>query len=228
MQGRPDRDRDKEALDRAISEHLAAVNGARKQRGIPKRPPNMARVQQPPPSRRVARPRRETPPPASWRKRFLFWGIIFVGCSLLACGIGYAAVNFYAATNSTAGAATTATNFLSSLSTQNYEQAYNDLDATITVETTQNEFTQQAQADDQCYGPVTDYSEVANSALVQATTQSYSYTITRSKLTKSYTLRLTLQQDKYGSWKVISYTNNSDNATTNTNDLGPGQPPCHL
>ena len=109
---------------------------------------------------------------------------------------------------------------------KSYEQAYNDLDATITVETTQNDFTQQARAYDNCYGTVTNYSEVANSATVQGTTQSYSYTITRSKLTTPYTLRLTLQQDKYGSWKVISYTNNK--ATLNTNDLGPGQPPCNV
>ncbi len=225
MQGRPEWDRNREALDRAISDHLAAVNGTGKQRGIPKRPPNMTRVEQPPPTPRVARPRRETRPPANWRKRLLFWSIILVGCSILACGIGFVAVNFYVATNATAGAATTATDFLSSLSTQNYEQAYNDLDATITVETTQIDFTQQAQAYDKCYGTVTNYSEIANSATVQGTTQSYSYTITRSKLTTSYTLRLTLQQDKYGSWKVISYTNNNK-ATLNTNDLGPGQPPC--
>src|SRR5205823_941650 len=140
---------------------------------------------------------------------------------ILACGIGYAAVNFYAATNATAGPAMTATDFLSSLSTQNYEQAYNDLDATITVETTQNDFMQQAQADDKCYGPVTDYSEVENSATIQGTTQSYSYTITRSKLTRPYTLRLTLQQDKYGTWKISSYTSNHNN------DLGPGKPPCN-
>jgi len=227
MQGRPEWDRNREALDRAISDHLAAVNGTGKQRGIPKRPSNMARVEQPPPTPRIARPRRETPPPTNWRKRLFFWGILFVGCSILACVIGYAAVSFYEATNATAGSAATVTDFLSSLSTQNYEQAYNDLDATITVETTQNDFTQQAQAYDKCYGAVTNYSEVANSATVQGTTQSYSYIITRSKLTTPYTLRLTLQQDKYGSWKVISYTNNNK-ATLNTNDLGPGQPPCNL
>lgn len=218
MQGRQDRDRNREALDRAISEHLAAVNGTGRQRSVPKRPPNMARVEQPPVTPRVPRPQRQAPRSANWRKRILIWSIIFVACSILACGIGYAAVNFYAATNATAGAATTATDFLSSLSTQNYGQAYNDLDATITVQTTQDDFTQQAQVAERCYGTVTNYSEVQDSATVQGTTQSYSYTITRSKLPKPYTLRLTLQQDKYGSWKISSYGNN--------NDLGPGQPPC--
>ena len=78
---------------------------------------------------------------------------------------------------------------------------------------------QQALATDSCYGKVTNYSEVQDSA-VQNNPQSYSYsyTITRSKLAKPYTLRMTVQQDTYGDWKISSYGNN--------NDLGPGQPPC--
>src|SRR5947209_15772516 len=216
-------DPDNERLRRSFKEYPAGVNGngTGKKRGIPQRPPNMARIGQPPTTQRVGRPQREASRPGNWRRRLVIWGVIFVVCSLLACGIGYAAVNFFAATNANAGAATTTTNFLAALSNQNYNQAYNDLDATITVQTSQEDFRQEAQNDDRCYGPVTNYSEVANSA-VQNSPQSYTYSfnITRSKLPHPYALSMTLQQDSTtGHWQISSYGNN--------NDLGPGQPPCN-
>src|SRR6184192_2875845 len=197
--------------DRPFNQYPADFNGTGKQRAIPRRPPNMARIDHPPVTQRIARPQREAPRKKSLRRRILFWGIVFLVAGALACGIGYAAVNFFAATNATAGAAVTATDFLSALSNQNYDQAYNDLDATITVQTSPEDFKQEAQNDDHCYGPVTNYSEVPDSA-VQNNAQSYSYsfTITRSKLTHPYTLRLTLQQDTYGNWKISSFGNNND------------------
>jgi hypothetical protein len=123
MQGR------QEPRDRPFNQYPADFNGTGKQRAIPRRPPNMARIDHPPETPRVARPQREVPRQKSWRRRILFWGIVFVVAGALACGIGYAAVNFFAATNATAGGAVTATDFLSALSNQNYDQAYNDLDA---------------------------------------------------------------------------------------------------
>lgn len=220
MWGRQDQDRERRG--RSFGGYAAGVNGngTGKKRVVPQRPPNMARIEQPPKTPRVARPQREAARPRNWRRRLVIWGVIFVVCSLLACGIGYAAVNFFAATNANSGAATTATDFLAALSNQNYNQAYNDLDATITVQTSPEDFKQEAQSDDRCYGPVTNYSEVPDSA-VQNNAQSYSYsfTISRSKLPHAYTLRLTLQQDTYGNWKISSFGNNND-------DLGPGQPTC--
>ena len=220
MWGRQDQDRERRG--RSFGGYAAGVNGngTGKKRVVPQRPPNMARIEQPPKTPRVARPQREASRPRNWRRRLVIWGVIFVVCSLLACGIGYAAVNFFAATNANAGAATTATDFLAALSNQNYNQAYNDLDATITVQTSLEDFQQQAQSDDRCYGPVTNYSEVPDSA-VQNNAQSYSYsfTITRGKLPHAYTLRLTLQQDTYGNWKISSFGNSN-------NDLGPEQPTC--
>ena len=205
--------------DRPFNQYPADFNGTGKQRAIPRRPPNMARIDHPPLTQRVARPQREAPRKKSLRRRILFWGIVFVVAGALACGIGFTAVNFFAAINAPAGAAVTATDFLSALSNQNYDQAYNDLDATITVQLAPDDFKQQAQASDRCYGKVTDYSEVQNSA-VQNNPKSYSYnfTITRSKLTKPYTLHLTVQQNSNEDWRISSYGNN--------NDLGPGQPPC--
>lgn len=204
--------------DRPSAPRLAPTNGTGKHRPLPQRPPRMARVdfEHPPATPRVARPRRQEPKPVNWRRRLLLLAAIFVFCVLLACGIGYAAFNLLSATNATSGAAATSADFLQQLTNRNYGQAYDDLGANITVETTQDEFTQAAQRDDQCFGQVTGYTEVPNSAAVQNNTQVYRYAITRSKLSKSYLLQFTLQQDTYGDWKIIDYGN----------DLGPKSPAC--
>jgi hypothetical protein len=215
MQGR----QDQEPRDGFSGQYPIDFNGTGRQRAIPRRPPGMARIDHPPATSRVARPQREVPRKTNWRRRLLIWGIILVVCGVLACGIGYAAVNFFAATNAGAGPAKTAADFLAAISNQNYDQAYNDLDAVITIQLAPDDFKQQALTTDRCYGVVTNYSEVQDSA-VQNNAQSYSlsYTITRSKLAKPYTLRMTVQQDSNGDWRISSYGNN--------NDLGPGQPPC--
>ncbi|MEO8972905.1 MAG: hypothetical protein ABI406_15065 [Ktedonobacteraceae bacterium] len=221
---------DNEPWDKFSSQRLAAYNGngTGKQRSIPQRPSTMSRMNRPPSTPRIARPRREEAKPRSTRRRLLVWGFVFIVCALLACGIGYAAVNFFSAINASQGPANTVTDFLSNLQSQNYNAAFNnDLAPTLTVQMTAQQFTQQAQEDDQCYGQVTDYSEVANSATTSTDdkTQSFTYNITRtlSGNAKTYQMRITLQQDSTTSnWKISSYSNNS----STTNDLGPGQPPC--
>src|SRR5207248_10342316 len=97
MQGRH------EPRDRSSNQYPHNMNGTGRQRAIPRRPPNMTRIDQPPVKSRVARPQREAPRHTSFPRRLLFWGFIFVVAGALACGIGYAAVNFFAATNATAG-----------------------------------------------------------------------------------------------------------------------------
>jgi hypothetical protein len=118
------------------------------------------------------------------------------------------------------GASTAANDFLNALSSGNYSQAYNDLDPTITLQLTLDQFKQQAVNNDRCFGPVTNYMEVADSAVVQGNGNilSYTYTITRKKTAKPYQLHLTLQQnpDKPGEWRVSSYGAG----------LGPAQPTC--
>lgn len=220
---------DNESWDRSSSQRLAAFNGngTGKQRSVPQRPSNMARMDRPPNTPRIARPQREGPKPRSVRHRLLIWSFVFIVCALLACGIGYAAVNFFAAINASQGSANTVTNFLSNLQSQNYNSAFNDLAPTLTIQMTPQQFTQQAQEDDRCYGQVTDYSEVANSATTSTDgkTQSFTYNITRtlSGKTKMYQMHISLQQDSTTSnWRISSYSNGS----STTNDLGPGQPPC--
>jgi hypothetical protein len=216
MQGRQSPGRD--PRERFTGELLAAANGSGKQRAIPQRPPGMTRVEHPPQTPRVGRPQRHSTPPKSWRRRLLLLTVIFVACGLLAGVIGFALVNYFVSVGGSAGAATTASDFLLALKSQNYDQAYKDLDAKITISLTSDAFKQMAQQDDHCFGLVTDFNEVSGSAVASTdnTTQSYSYNLTRSKLTKTYKLTLTLQKDPDGNWDITSYGD----------DLGPAAPTC--
>ena len=215
MRGRQGRGYD--PWDRSSRELLASANGSGKQPAIPQRPPHMARVDHPPQTQRVSRPQRQNRSPRNRRRRLLILALVFVACVLLAWGIGYALVNYFAAIGSSAGAANTATDFMLALRSQNYDQAYNDLDASITISLTKDAFKQMAQADDQCYGPVTDFNERAGSATQSAdnNTQSYTFDVTRSKSPKTYPLTLTLQKDPNGNWNITRYDDN---------DLGPSPP----
>ncbi len=221
MPGRESRDND--SWDRLSSGPLAATNGTGKQRAIPRRPSTMPRVDRPPSTPRVGRPRRETPRPRR-RRRLLVLALVFVVCGVLAAIIGFAVVFFFQGIGASSGAANTASDFLNSLATQDYTQAYKDLDATITLQIAPDDFTTQATQDDKCYGDVTTFSEVDGSATTSADTlsQSYTYTITRSKA-KSYQLRLTLHKDNYGNWYITYY----GDVNGSGNNLAPGLPTCN-
>ncbi|HEX7737266.1 MAG TPA: hypothetical protein VF458_20640 [Ktedonobacteraceae bacterium] len=185
---------------------------------VPKRPPGMSpHLDGPPPKPRVARPQPEKPK----RKSLRWWTgalVVFLVGGILLLAVAYGAVNFFFAANSTLGPATAAGDFLSALQTADYDQAYAKLDPTITVQLSSSDFKKMAQADDHCYGQVTDYQEVNGSGTVSAdqNTQSFTYTITRSKLPKTYQMILTLQKDGSGSWDVSNYGD----------DLGPAAPTC--
>ena len=184
---------------------------------VPKRPPGMSHLDQPPPTPRVARPKPEGPKRKSgkWWLGFLVFlvlGGIVVGV------VVYGATNFFFAASASLGPANTASDFLSSLKLADYDQAYSDLGATVTVQLSKSDFSQMALADDHCYGKVTDYNEVSGSATTSedGNLQSFTYTITRSKMTKTYQLKLTLQKDATGSWSITSFGG----------DLGPSAPTC--
>ena len=204
--------------DRSSSDLLSAANGSGKQRAIPQRPPGMSRVERPPKTPRVGRPQRRNKSPKSLRRRLLVFVVVVLGCGLLAWGIGYALVNYFVGIGSSAGAANTATDFMLALKSQNYDQAYSDLDAKITISLTADAFKQMAQQDDHCYGLVTDFNEVSGSATssLDNNTQSYTFDVIRSKLTKTYKLTLTLQKDPNGNWDITSYGD----------QLGPAPPIC--
>lgn len=212
MQGRPGRGN--EPGDRPSARRIASSNGTGKQPSIPQRPPGMARVSRPPAQTRVARPQREAAEPARSRRRLIIVAGVLTAIALFACMGSYALYNVFNGINASAGAATTAGNFLSALSSRNYDQAYQYLGPAITLSLQKDQFTQQAQKLDSCYGAIKDYTEVQGSATSQGSNQSYSYTITREKLAKTYDLRLTFQQDQYdqNTWKITDYGGN----------LGPG------
>lgn len=241
MQGRQGQEGNgKGPLDRSATAGYRFSNGAGKQQDsgrtgsyrlsdltgrqpvIPKRPPGMAHVDQPPATPRVARPlrqeSRERKPKSLWWwiRALLIFGVVVVVVGVLAYGV----TNFFLAVSTSSGSANTAVDFLSSLKSGDYDQAYNDLAPTVTVQLSRSDFTQTAQADDHCFGQVTDYNEVENSAVVAnvggTQTYTYTYSITRSKLPKPYQLQLTLQNDASGSWSVTSYGG----------DLGPAPPTC--
>src|SRR5215470_5245660 len=216
MQGRQGQGYD--PRDRSSSGPHTAANGTGKQRALPQRPPGMTRIERPPQTPRVNRPQRQAQPSKSWRRRLLILAVVLLACALLAWGIGFALVNYFVGIGNSAGAANTATNFLLALKSQNYDQAYNYLDAKITISLTKDAFTKMAQADDHCYGLVTDFNERQGSATVSAdnNTQGYTYDMTRNKLSKTYPLTLTLQKDPNGDWDITSYGN----------DLGPAPPTC--
>ena len=219
MQGRQGQEYD--PRDRSAGNLLATNNGhdSGKQRAIPQRPPGMPRVEHPPKKPRVARPQRQSKPAKRLGRRLLFIAIIFAVCAVIASIVGFALVNYFTGIGNSAGAANTATDFMLALKSQNYDQAYNnDLDAKITISITKDQFNQMALADDHCFGVVTDFNEVPGSAVSSAndSTQSYTYEVSRAKLTKTYRLTLTLQKDPDGNWDITSYGG----------DLGPTTPTC--
>jgi len=122
-------------------------------------------------------------------------GSLFLICAILACVGGFVATNVINGLNASSGAANNLVRLSHLALKTRYSQAYKNLGAAITIQLSQDDFTKGAQSDDRCFGPITNYSEVPNSAKQQDNSQAYTYSITRSKLSKPYQLRLILQQE---------------------------------
>ena len=225
MQGRQGRGKD--PWDRPSRDRNDALNGSGKQRTSPQRPPGMARLDTPPAVQRVARPQRQQKPPRSRRRRLLI-ALIALGIgAMLVFIIAYGLVNYFIGIGNSAGPANTAADFLGNLQGQHYDLAYQDLDATITGTLHPQDFQTMAQANDRCYGSIMDFNEVAGSAVISSdgNTQSFTYSMTRSKLAKPYSLTLTLQKDPNdpnSKWDITKFVDG--NGTPN--DLGPTPPTC--
>ncbi len=205
-------------MDRPSEPRLPSLNGTSKLRAIPQRPPGMTRLETAPEIPRVPRPQREQPQPGKVHRR------MFVLCTILAIAAVIAGIIGYliglGLTNSSAPGAT-AVDFLTALSNTDYKKAYTDLGPAITISLTPQQFTTQAETLDRCYGPIKNYSSVMDSATNENNIQSYTYTITRSKLSQTYQLHIKLQQSSQpgdSRWEIIDYGNS----------LGPGQhaPAC--
>ncbi len=207
MQGPNDQGND--PLENPTGRYRAVLNGTGKH-SVPQRPPNMPYLDQPPSERRVGRLRRQQTPRRR-RPNYLVWVAVFVAFAIIVFVLSYTIYDLSQAFTTTAGAGAAAQGFLDALSGPhpNYTQAYGYLGPNITVRpNAETNFEEQAQQADSCFGVITNYREVANSAVVQDGNLSYTYTITRSKAPgKPYQLRLTLQQDptNNNTWKVIDY-----------------------
>jgi hypothetical protein len=221
MQGRQEPGaKGQKPLDRSATAGYRLSDLTGRQPVIPKRPPGIAHIDQPPATPRVARPQRGTNKPR--KPRTLMWWVTRVIIGFFAVAIigmlAYGATKLAIAISVGGGSATTTNDFLSSLKSADYDQAYSDLSATATTQISRDDFKKMALADDHCYGQVTDYNEVDNSATSSAdgNMQSFAYTISRSKLAKPYELHLSLQKEANGDWQVTSYGD----------DLGPASPTC--
>lgn len=220
MQGRQGRGKD--PWDRTSRGNNDALNGSGKQRAVPQRPRGMTRLDTPPAVQRVARPQRQGKPPKSRKRRLLIALVVLAIGAMLVFVVAYGVVSYFMGIGNSAGPASTAADFLVNLQTQHYDLAYKDLDATITGTVHPEDFLKMAQADDRCYGPVTDFNEVAGSATISADGNTFAWTITRSKLAKTYQLTLTLQKDSNGTWDITKIVDGDGSV----NDLGPTPPTC--
>ncbi len=135
--------------------------------------------------------------------------VVLLGGALI-CGGGYTAYNYFFANQGNqdipsgpvnqSGATALADNFTQAISTQNYDQAYSDLGPGLADK---NQFKQDAQSEDQCNGPITNYKSI--STTLHGNTLVDTYQMTRSKLAQSYNLTLTLQGDSSGRWQITDY-----------------------
>lgn len=216
--GRSDQGNESWDRERLTATRLAALNGrltsqgtgkyraistsTGEHRAIPRRPPNMPQhLDTPPDIPRVARPQRQTQP-TRMRPRLIILGAIAAIIAIFAFVIFTLLAG---ALNQSSGPSTAAVDFVSSLASQNYDNAYQDLSTGLKIQRNRQEFTLQAQETDQQYGKITDYSD-AGSATLNNNTWTFNYTITREKLSKPYKLTVTLYQDPNDkTWKVDNY-----------------------
>ncbi len=234
MQGRPDqrnepwdRERSTEARLAALQSTRAASQGTGKYRAvsqgtgkcravssatgkygaIPSRPPNMPHMDlasRPETMQRAPRPHHQTLQPRKTHRLLIVLGAVVAIITIISFVIVFLLVS---AINQNTGPTMTAVDFLSSLSSKNYDNAYQDLGPAVTIRLNRQDFIQQAQALDQQHGVITDYSEVPNSAIVKNNTWSFTYSITRKNLSKPYKLTITLQQDQNdnNNWRIVDY-----------------------
>ena len=162
------------------------------------------------------------------------WGLCFIlAAFLLLLCVGAAAVsyslvaNFLGATPQGNGgtplgtrqersASAVADDFMRALKSRSYLEAYNDLDDTLLVNLTADDFKSPATHADDCYGPVSGF-KLTSSAAGHGTAE-YTYSVTRARLSRPYEFRLTLRQSQ-GTWAITAY------GIGNTLDP-PGKPLC--
>jgi len=140
--------------------------------------------------------------------------IMLIVIPLLLCALGFAGYTYFTNRNPPSQASSLAHNFMTSLATDNYDQAYNDLGSSFTAGTSHDDFIKQAQSEDRCYGQITGYQEIGTSS--PNGTQIHDYTVSRPKLPQPYHLHVTISKDFLGNWHITEYNS----------DAGLNQHPC--
>ena len=145
----------------------------------------------------------------------LLLSLILLG-ALAVCGLGYATLQYFTSRNAPAltqadvtNATNTASAFVANISQRNYDAAYAAFSDSLKHQTAQQDFVQQAQQEDGCYGDVTSSTRVDNATTIRGNAVSYQYIVRRSKLSKTYQLTLTVQQQA-SSWRITDYNSNVD------------------
>jgi hypothetical protein len=134
-------------------------------------------------------------------------GAAAVSYSLVARFLGAAPQgtgNILLGTSQERSASAVASNFMHAIKSRSYLQTYNDLDDTLLVNLTADDFKSQAARADGCFAPVSTF-QLTSSAVGQSSAQ-YAYGVTRAKLSRPYLYRLTLQQSQ-GIWAITAYAN---------------------
>lgn len=137
--------------------------------------------------------------------------LILLG-ALALCGIGYFAFSYFTQHNppsltsaDMSKSSVIANTFITDIDHQNYVRAYTELGSSITHQTSQKDFVQQASGEDTCLGTITNSTRLDNSTTIQGNTIKYIYQMQRSKYNKPYQLTLTLQPDSAGNWHITDY-----------------------
>ncbi len=205
MQGPPRRDnRQWESAATQLQEALTNEH-----RAIPRRPATMPYVEGPPPTskQKVVRPTAKLARPRSSRELMIFWGSIVLGGALISTLAFVLAYNLFLSRSPQP--LDTASSFLDAVSGHDYNQAYRMLNVNMVLHTSPEDFQQQAQAADRCFGPMTQFKQVGDAQQADQEV-SYTYMVRRSKVSRSYTLHLTVEQsanNDAGTWSVASYGN---------------------
>ena len=150
--------------------------------------------------------RRGSPP----RRRWPCLVVVLVLLVLLILPVSYALTRIFTASSSallgsgqTRSAPEVASDFMDALKGQRYSQAYLDLDGSLQALLAPSDFVKAAQHADQCYGAISDFTQVESSS--QKAAWRFTYLVTRKKVAHPYRFVLQLEQQPGEGWAITGY-----------------------
>lgn len=201
---------DARVRSQATGKHRAISTPTGEHRAIPKRPPGMPQHLDAPPETTLRAPRPERTPkkmPKKTRRPLII--VLGAIAAIFVIIISAIVILLVTASNQASEPAQVAAHFVSSLAAQKYDDAYNDLGPSVNLrgKPKLTDFQLQATGLDNTEGQITNYQENNGSSNLNSdNTWSFTYTITRAKMT--YNLTITVKQldpNDNNSWKIVSY-----------------------